>query len=192
MTTARDIVTRAIKLVGYYGEGEEPSAAAVRDGLQALNDLMASWHNQGLLVFWPPGTVYLGDWKASYVYAVGDAVSRSGNVYSCTAAHTSTTNDQPGNSPGWSSYWELYSETPLALSSTFPLDASHDRGVVAILALEVAPLFNVDPQATVVARAREGMVALYGTYFRVPNASVDSGITRMPSQIWPYSISQVQ
>lgn len=191
MTTARQIVTRALKLVSYYAENEEPSAASIADGLDALNAMLASWHNNGLLIFYPPGKNWLGDWKKNYVYAVNDAVSRNGSTYVCAVAHTSTANDFPGSSANWGDYWTLYAETPMTLASTFPLEAHHERGVQALLAMDLAPMFNVEPSALVVRMANDGMNGIYGQYFRVPEASSDPGITRMPSQIWPYSIPSV-
>ena len=191
MTTARQIVTRALKLVMYTAEGETPSAESADDGLAALNSLMASWHNNGLLVFYPPGSNWLGEWKNNYGYAVGDGVNRNGATYSCSVAHTSSENDMPGSSPNWGNYWTLYAETPMTLASTFPLDASHERGVQALLAVELAPMFAVQINPLVLRMAADGMNAIYGQFFKVPEAASDSGITRMTSQIWPYSISSV-
>lgn len=191
MTTARQIVTRALKLVMYTAEGETPSAESADDALAALNSLMASWHNNGLLVFYPPGSNWLGEWKKNYVYAVGDGVNRNGATYSCSVAHTSSANDLPGSSPNWGSYWTLYAETPMTLASTFPLDASHERGVQALLAVDLAPMFNLEVSPLVMRMAADGMNGIYGQYFKVPEAASDPGITRMPSQIWPYSIPSV-
>lgn len=191
MTTAREIITRAFSLLQYYGEGESPSAQAMADGLAALNSLVASWHNDGLLVLYPPGKTWKGDWKKNYAYAVDDAVAVSGNTYYCTTAHSSTANDEPGRSPDYASYWTLYAESPMTLASTFPLGVAHDRGVQAILCMDLAPLFNVQVSQRVAEMAREGMAGIYGQYFKVPEASSDPGITRMPSQIWPYSNSSV-
>ncbi len=191
MTTARQIVTRALKELVYFAEGESPSAEASADTLEALNAMLASWHNNGLLVFYPPGRNWLGEWKTSYTYAVDDAVSRSGRTYYCSAAHTSSANDRPGESPHYENYWTLYAESPMTLASTFPLGAEHERGVVALLCLDIAPLFNKQPSPITVSKARDGMTAIYAQYYTVPNASVDAGITRMPSQIWPYSITPI-
>jgi hypothetical protein len=192
MTTARQIVTRALKELMYMQEGESPSAEAISDGLDALNGMLASWHNDGLLIFYPPGKNWLGDWRANYVYAVDDAVAVGGGTYTCTVGHTSTANDLPGASPNYASYWTLYAETPMTLDSTFPLGAHHERGVIALLAIDIAPMFNVQPDPLTFLKSKDGMAGIYGQYFHVPNASVDAGITRMPSQIWPYSISPVQ
>jgi len=191
MTTARQIITRAFKELQYFAEGEDPSAAAMADGLDALNSLIASWHNCGLLIAYPPGKTWVGDWAKNTSYAVDQATARNGCTYYCTVAHTSSDNDRPGASPNWSGYWVLFAETPMSLASTFWLDASHDRGVVALLAVEMAPNFNVEPRMLTLQKAREGLNAIHSQYFRVPNAQVDSGLVRMPSSIWPYQIPSV-
>jgi hypothetical protein len=191
MTTAREIITRAFSLLQYYGEGESPSAQAMADGLAALNSMMASWHNDGLLVFYPPSSNWLGDWKKNYAYNVNDGVCVGGNTYTCAVVNTSTANDEPGRSPNWADYWTLYAETPMTLASTFPLGPAHERGVQALLCMDLAPLFNVPISPRIEQMANDGMNGIYGQYFKVPEASSDPGITRMPSQIWPYSVASV-
>lgn len=191
MTTARQIIRRAVKELMYLAEGEDPSAETVSDGLDMLNGMIASWHHQGLMIFYPPGKTWVGDWKNNTTYAVNDAVSRNGNTYYCTTAHVSSINDEPGPSANWGTYWTLYAETPMTLDSTLAFDASHERGIVALLAVEMSPSFNLTPSPLTMRKADEGMTALYGAFYRVPLAQIDPGITRMPSQIWPYQIPSV-
>lgn len=50
MTTALDIITGAAKLIGAVFKSESLSADEAADGLVSLNDMMASWANNGLLV----------------------------------------------------------------------------------------------------------------------------------------------
>jgi hypothetical protein len=57
--------------------------------------------------------------------------------------------------------------------------------------MDLAPMFNVPISPRVEQMARDGMAGIYGQYFKVPEASADPGITRMPSQIWPYSVASV-
>lgn len=51
MATARDLITGALRLIGAVSTNETPSAAEQSDALSALNDLLASWSNEGLVVF---------------------------------------------------------------------------------------------------------------------------------------------
>lgn len=49
MTTALDVITDAMKLLGVLFKSETPSADEAADGLTALNDLLDSWSNDGLM-----------------------------------------------------------------------------------------------------------------------------------------------
>jgi len=51
MTTARDIIKRALQLNGALTKGESPSGDEASDGLTALNGLIGSWSNDSLLIY---------------------------------------------------------------------------------------------------------------------------------------------
>ena len=51
MTTARNIIKRALQKNGVLTKAESPSGDEASDGLSALNGLLASWSNDGLLVY---------------------------------------------------------------------------------------------------------------------------------------------
>jgi hypothetical protein len=51
MTTARDIITRALQRVGVLTKGESPSGDEAVDGLTMLNSLLSSWSNDSLLIY---------------------------------------------------------------------------------------------------------------------------------------------
>ena len=191
MTTAQQIVTRAFNELMYFAEGEPVTAQALNDGLDHLNGLLSSFHTIGLSINYPPGVNWRGEWAGNILYAANDGVSLGGNTYTCILTNTSTDNDKPGKSINSGTYWTLYAETPMGLTSTFFLPAQHERGVVSMLALEIAPSFNVQPSPFTVAKAKQGEQALYGQYFNIPLAPSDAAITKMPSQIWPYTIPNV-
>jgi hypothetical protein len=50
MTTALDLITGAAKLIGVVRKSEALTADEAADGLVSLNDMLASWANNGLLV----------------------------------------------------------------------------------------------------------------------------------------------
>jgi hypothetical protein len=50
MTTALDIITKAMLKAGILTKTESPSADEASDALDALNDLLASWSNDSLLI----------------------------------------------------------------------------------------------------------------------------------------------
>lgn len=48
-TTTRDgIITRALRIVGAIGQGETPSATAITEAAEALNDLVKEWQADGM------------------------------------------------------------------------------------------------------------------------------------------------
>ena len=49
--TALEIVTAALRLIGVAATGETLSASESADGLQALQIMLDSWSNQGLMVY---------------------------------------------------------------------------------------------------------------------------------------------
>lgn len=51
MTTALDIISRALRLIGVYATGEAPTGAEANEALAVLNSLIQSYGNQSLLIF---------------------------------------------------------------------------------------------------------------------------------------------
>lgn len=51
MTTARDIVTSALRKLGALRVGESPTAGEASDALEIMNDLLESHSNDGLMVY---------------------------------------------------------------------------------------------------------------------------------------------
>ena len=51
MSTALDVIKRAMRLAGVYSIGEEPSPAETTSGLQALNGMIESWANESLMIY---------------------------------------------------------------------------------------------------------------------------------------------
>lgn len=50
MATARDLVKRSLKIIGAIGAGETPSAEESIDAMAVLNQMLANWSVNGLLV----------------------------------------------------------------------------------------------------------------------------------------------
>lgn len=51
MTTARDIIKRALQRNGVLTKNESPSGDEASDGLSMLNDMIGSWSNDSLLIY---------------------------------------------------------------------------------------------------------------------------------------------
>ena len=167
MSTVRQIITRALGELLYLAEGESPTAGQASDSLDALNSLIASWRTEGMMIAFPNTTNWRGEWVERTAYAANDSVSRNGSVYTCSTAHESSQSTKPGVSIYGADYWTAYSDTVLTLNSTFPLPAQFERGVISMLAVELGPMFGKEP------------------------VSADPGITRLPSNVWPYNVGDV-
>jgi len=65
MATAFDQIKAALRLIGQLAEGEEPSAQAAIDSLDAMNQMIDSWNTERLSTFvtqdqiflWPPNEI---------------------------------------------------------------------------------------------------------------------------------------
>lgn len=65
MATAFDQIKAALRLIGQLAEGEEPSAQAAIDALDAMNQMIDSWNTERLSTFvtqdqiflWPPNEI---------------------------------------------------------------------------------------------------------------------------------------
>lgn len=68
------------------------------------------------------------------------------------------------------------------ISSDVPLPAKHEEGVVALLALRLAPDYGATPGASVLLDAKRGWSRLQADYLSAPMARFDRALTRMPSQ----------
>lgn len=51
MTTANDIINRALRSLSVIGQGESADASQAADCLVALNDMISSWANESMMLF---------------------------------------------------------------------------------------------------------------------------------------------
>ena len=58
MTTPYDIITRSLKDIGALEAGESPSADAALDAFDMLNDLLAQWSNENMMVFYKTEIIF--------------------------------------------------------------------------------------------------------------------------------------
>lgn len=179
----RDAVARAYKELSYSAEGETPSAEMQTDGINALNDMLASWALSSIALSYPSASVWRGQWAEPVGYAVGDGVLRNGNVYVCTAAHTSGAANEPQTSPQWASYWTFNPPAvlPLGANASVPLPITHYRGFVALLALDMASLLNVEPSSGTLRKAQDGWSSLLADYMRIDPQQFEMGLTFTPT-----------
>jgi hypothetical protein len=64
-TTAGDIITGALRLIGVVAEGESPSPESAADALSAMNQMIESWNTERLSVFATEDQVF--SWPATAI-----------------------------------------------------------------------------------------------------------------------------
>jgi hypothetical protein len=58
MATPFDIITRAMKDIGALAAGEVPTADEAQDGLDLLNDMLAQWSNENMMVYYKTEIIF--------------------------------------------------------------------------------------------------------------------------------------
>ena len=58
MATPYDIITRAMKDIGALAAGEVPTADEAQDGLDLLNDMLAQWSNENMMVYYKTEIIF--------------------------------------------------------------------------------------------------------------------------------------
>lgn len=58
MATPYDIITRAMKDIGALAAGETPTADEAQDGLDMLNDMLAQWSNENMMVIYKTEIIF--------------------------------------------------------------------------------------------------------------------------------------
>lgn len=71
-----------------------------------------------------------------------------------------------------------YQHSALTLNTEFPFDPRFDKGMKALLAVEMMGEHGVEAMPTVVADAAMGMSQLQAAFNIPQNAAIDAGITR--------------
>lgn len=199
MTTARDIVTRALQRLRIIALGEAVPAHLAADGLTALNDMLASWPSQGVFVstldfalsdeFWffvpsdetTAKTIkaleYIGGWDASTnVPDLVSAVGERGDIYRVTVAGTTTL--------GTLTPWEV-GDTIVSDGTNWLKGVSSSRfhrAIVDLLAVEIAPNHGREASAELQRAAARGWRTILAAFVKAPPAKFDRALVMMTSR----------
>ena len=209
MTTVRDVVQRAHRRLMLSASGETLSAADASDGLDALNELIYAWPASGVdtlhqgftlndrfAFFVPPEALnsttmdaisYAGLWNATTnTPALASAQGTRGAVYRVGTAGATALDGLNA--------WAI--DDFLVFDGTAWLKGlssnRHLGATTALLALRIANDFGMQPPAVVAQDANDGWDTLLADFVKVPDASFDRALTRMPSRRWPQSISSIE
>jgi hypothetical protein len=89
MTTASDIVTRALRAVGALASGESPAPSEANDAFAMLNDIVDQWSNSPMMVSYQTEIIFdLVD--NTYVYTIGQGGTIGGSFTGSIAADVLT------------------------------------------------------------------------------------------------------
>jgi hypothetical protein len=180
MSNARDTVTAAYRMIGGIDiNTEEPSPALMTRGLDWLTKLLDQWIGEGLNLATQVITGTLVATSSivtglSSTAALAPGMNASGTGIPAAAriltidSPTQVTLDQAATTPG----------TVSITFAALPFKPSYQLGVEALLALQLAPLVQIDEIPPMVAlNASRGWDLLVGNFFRVPDASYDPALT---------------
>lgn len=195
MTTARDIVNRALKWLAITDSGESPASADAADTLQALNDMMHEWkaHHIDVLhsdytldstvtFFVPPDEgdseyygmpSYQGTWNASTNSpSLASSTGTEGHVYKVSVTGTTTLDDVSSWAAG---EWLVFDGEEWVKGRS---SRTLEQAIVALLAVRVAPLFGKQPSQALAAQADNGWKQISAMCHRTPPAEFDVMLTR--------------
>jgi hypothetical protein len=95
MAKALDIISRALKDIGALEAGETPSADAVQDAFDMLNDMVGQWSNEDMMVFYKNEIIFpITPGQTQYTIGPGGQIgcsfvgSISGNVLTITSINS--------------------------------------------------------------------------------------------------------
>lgn len=199
MSTARDIVVRALQRLRIIASGEAVPAHLAADGLASLNAMLASWPAQGVFMsgsefalndeFWffvpsvdmTSSTIrdleYLGGWNASTdVPALSESAGERGDAYRVTVAGTTA----------------LGILTPWVVGDVIASDGKQwlkgyssrrfERAVIDLLAVEIAPNHGREPSPELYRASARGWRSILAAFIHAPPAQFDSALVMTTSR----------
>lgn len=75
----------------------------------------------------------------------------------------------------------------ISVAADLPLDDRFEQGLVAMLAVRLAPDYGIEPAASLLRDAEEGRAAITAAFLTVPRTQFDVGLTRSSTQNTPYA-----
>lgn len=204
MTTTRDIVSRALMRIRIVAPGEPVSADYAQVALDHLNAMLASLVADGVVItnapfaladtfafFVPPVTLsgetvdaitYLGDWNASTNSPSLATVPDRGSVYRVAVAGSTALPTYPSTET--LSSWTVGDYVVSTGVAFYKGDTStrFERGIIDMLATEIAPSFGREPLPQIVDGAEAGRRSLYGVFLRSQVPVFDRSLVLTPSR----------
>lgn len=131
MTTAADVIARTLRILGVYGAGESASAEEAADCLEALNDMIAGWATERLLVHSVNEiTATLTPGTASYSVGAGADIDTPRPLSMETMFIRISEIDYPVTKFSRSEYQNRASKDTSSLPERYYYDASYPNGTL--------------------------------------------------------------
>ena len=186
MSTALQIVNRALRRINIIEPGASVEGTELADAMDTLALMVSSWATKGVVINLV-GTVPL--WQPDTAYVCGNQVANNGGVYTVVSPGTSapsggptgqgqSVTDDPNNYQGISDGTVTWSFT----GTQGPIDPSLERGFTDLLAIELCPDYGVEPSAGLMQSAKNGWRSILAFYIQAPNADLDLAVKQVPSQ----------
>lgn len=184
MATSQQTVTRAYRDLGALDINSEASAAMMNHGLDMLSRMIAGWASSGVNV------------RLANASKTGDTETNSNiisNMSSTTGViagmEVSGTGIQDGTTVIWVRETEVKISTlatadgtTVALTfSSLPIDAKYEDGVIAMLAVRLAPSTGLPVTTELKEIADNGWMALQAAYITAPMAQFDDALVGLSS-----------
>jgi hypothetical protein len=129
MTTARNIITSAMRKIGALTKNETPSADEAADGLEMLNDMLASWSNDSISITARTLENFPLTGAASYTIGVGGNFNTSRPIYIAGAYTRSGSIDYPMTPMTDEDYAQLPLKSTAGLPDRFNYSNAYPLGV---------------------------------------------------------------
>lgn len=183
MTTAQSIITSAFRALSAIDINEQPSPNEMQVGLDTLSAMIAAWATKSLTVTdqvmtgtTANGSDEVTDVEDTTLLAVGMNVTGSGIP---TGARVKSIDDRLSKITLTAAATASGTDVSLTFE-LLPLETKHEKGVTALLALDLAPQVGVDNIPTIVLdNARQGWNGIRAQFFRVPGSTFD-----LPTKPW--------
>ncbi|MEQ8822753.1 MAG: hypothetical protein RIC14_00085 [Filomicrobium sp.] len=213
MTTARDIITRALKRASIIEASESASGADSKDALEALNDLLyemaadgcdmahGGWTTNSKFALWIPPEWDYEDLTSENRLARALRAQSYQGTWDATA-NTPTLSDESGTlgqlyKVATAGTTALGNETSWAVDEFLIFDglrwlkgqpaARFEGAISAMLSVRISGDYGREPKAVVVRDAEDGMRRIGAAFSPVPSSQFDKALVRTQGRFTYFS-----
>ncbi len=132
-TTARKMITRALRKAKILARGEPLSSGAANDGLEELNGMLGEWSNDGLMLFSRGRDVFtLSGGVASYNIGTGSTINTERPMVIVDAFIREAENDYPLSIISEETYNSIPNKASTGLPNSLSYDGNYPIGRISL------------------------------------------------------------